>query len=132
MKRFSLKLALFLLPILTALTVELFVLPMDFFTFRVWEAIVVRKFKNLFTGPFYPNINLTKVEEGDLTHHTKFSKKKKVKWITDRYGYRKINTNGPFRIVIAGDSNIAGSGLSQEETLSEVLENQLKVKVYPL
>ena len=72
------------------------------------------------------------MEEGDLTHHTKFSKKKKVKWITDRYGYRKINTNGPFRIVIAGDSNIAGCGLSQEETLSEVLENQLKVKVYPL
>jgi len=132
MKRFIFKLVIFILPFLVVLTVELFILPIDYFTFRVWEALSVRKFKKLLTGPFYPNLELTKVEEGDLAHHTKYSKKKVVKWITDQYGYRKINGEGPFRIVIVGDSNIAGSGLTQKEILSEVLESQLKVRVYPM
>lgn len=132
MKKFIFKLALFLLPFLIALTIELFVLPIDCFTFRAWEALVVRKFKNLLTGPFYPDMELTKVEEGDLAHHTKFSRKKIVTWVTDRYGYRKVKGEGPWPIVIVGDSNIAGSGLTQDEILSEVLESQLKVKVYPL
>lgn len=132
MRRFIFKLALFLLPFLIVLTMELFILPIDYFTFRAWEGLVVRNFKNLFNGPFYPNMKLTKIEEGDLAHHTKYSKKRIVKWITDQYGYRKIKTNGPFQIVIVGDSNIAGSGLTQEEMLSEILESELKVKVYPL
>jgi hypothetical protein len=34
-------------------------------------------------------------------------------------------------MVIIGESNIAGSSLTQEEILSEVLEDQLKVSVYP-
>jgi hypothetical protein len=34
--------------------------------------------------------------------------------------------------MIVGDSNIAGSGLSQQEILSEVLEKKLGVSVYPL
>lgn len=132
MRRFILKLALFLLPFYMALAIELLILPIDYFTFRTWEALVVKKFKRFLKGPFYPNMELTKIEEGDLAHHTKFAKKKIVKWVTDRYGYRKKDSNEFLHIVIVGDSNIAGSGLTQDEMLSEILEKELKLKVYPL
>jgi lysophospholipase L1-like esterase len=69
---------------------------------------------------------------GDLSHHTPFGIPKKVKWMTDRYGFRKRDSEGTKpKVVIIGDSNIAGMGLTQEEMLSEVLEYQLKVPVYP-
>ena len=132
MKKFLAKSILFLFPFVLAVSIELFILPIDFFTFRVWEAIWVLKYRNLFPGHFYPNEEITKIEEGDLAPHTRFAIKKKVRWVTDRYGYRKQNTDlQKHKIVIVGESNIAGSGLSQEEILSEVLEGQLRVSVYP-
>ena len=133
MRKFLAKSTLFLLPFVLAIGIELFILPIDFFTFRVWEALVIRKYRNSLPGQFYPNMEVTKIEEGDMAHHTKFAYKRKVKWITDRYGYRKQNTNrSKHQVVIIGDSNIAGSGLTQEDILSEVLEKKLKVGVYPL
>ena len=112
--------------------VELFALPMNFFTFRVWEAIEVVKFHSSLLGPFYPNMHVSMVEEGDLGHHTKFAVKKKVEWQTDRYGYRKRNQDiNKYNIVIVGGSNIAGSSLTQEDMLSEVLERELKTSTYP-
>ena len=133
MKKFVLKSTLFLIPFLAAIGIELFVLPIDSFTFRVWEALVIRKYRNILPGEFYPNMEVTKIEEGDMAHHTKFTYKRKVKWVTDRYGYRKQNTNrNKHEVVIIGDSNIAGSGLTQEDILSEVLEKRLKVSVYPI
>jgi hypothetical protein len=132
MRKVLFKAALFLLPFLLAICFELFVLPIDFFTFRVWEAISVRKYEKILPGPFYPNMEITKIEEGDLAAHTRFAIKKKVRWMTDRYGFRKQNTNlQKHQIVIIGESNIAGVLLTQEEILSEVLEDQLKVSVYP-
>jgi lysophospholipase L1-like esterase len=131
MKKLALKLFLFFLPFVLAVGVELFFLPMDFFTFRAWEALVVKRFKHNLPGPFYPSMRLTKVEEGDLTHHTKFSVEKRVTWITDRYGYR--NSPGTFArptVVIIGDSNIVGSGLTQKSMLTEVLADRLNVGVY--
>jgi len=133
MRKFLAKSTLFLLPFVLAIGIELFVLPIDFFTFRVWEALVIRKFRNILPGEFYPNMEITKIEEGDLAHHTKFTYKRKVKWFTDRYGYRKQNTNrNKHQVVIIGDSNIAGSGLTQEDILSEVLEKKIKASVYPV
>jgi hypothetical protein len=68
-----------------------------------------------------------------MAHHTPFTHKRNAKWITDRYGYRKQNTNrNKHEVVIIGDSNIAGSGLTQEDILSEVLEGKLGVSVYPI
>jgi len=133
MRKFVLRSLLFLSPFMLALGVELFLLPIDFFTFRVWEAVIVKKYLTLLPGPFYPNMEIKKMEEGDLAAHTRFAVKKKVRWVTDRYGYRKGNTDDPqCQIVIVGDSSIAGSGLSQESIFSEILEDQLKVNVYPL
>ncbi len=132
MKKFALKLVLFFLPFLTLIGIELFILPIDTFTFRVWEALVVMKHRKMFSGLLYPNMEVVKIEEGDLAPHTRFAVKKKVKWITDRYGYRKRNSDlERYKVVIIGESNIAGSGLTQEEILSEVLENQLRSGVYP-
>jgi hypothetical protein len=133
MKKLAFKSVLFLIPFLTAIGIELFVLPIDFFTFRVWEALVIRKFRNILPGKFYSNMEIIKIEEGDLVHHTKFTYKRKVKWYTDQYGYRKQNTHRrKNEVVIIGDSNIAGSGLTQEDILSEVLEKKLRVSVYPI
>jgi hypothetical protein len=132
MKKFILRSFLFLSPFLAILGIELFILPIDFFTFRAWEAIWVVKYRNFFPGFFYPNMEITKIEEGDLAAHTRFSIKKNVRWITDRYGYRKRNTDlEKHEIVIIGESNIAGISLTQEEILSEVLEDRLNVSVYP-
>lgn len=133
MRNFVFKSILFVLPFILALMVELFVLPIDFFTFRVWEALSIRKFNYILSGEFYPNVELTKIEEGDLVHHTKYTYKRKVQWFTDRYGYRKRNTERKRNeIVIIGDSNIAGSGLTQDNIPSEVLERKLKRSVYPV
>jgi hypothetical protein len=124
---------LLLSPFLLALVVELFVLPVDFFCFRAVEALAVREFKGILLGEFYPNMNLIKEEEGDLGHHTKYAVKRKVLWITDSYGYRKKASGRlKYEVVIIGQSETFGSGLTQNETLSEVLENRLSLGVYPL
>jgi len=113
--------------------IELFVLPIDFFAFRVWEALIIKEFHSILPGHFYPRMEINKLETGgDLAHHTPFAIPKRVKWITDRYGYRKKDSERiKPQVVIVGDSNIAGQGLTQEEMLSEVLEDKLKVPVYP-
>jgi hypothetical protein len=132
MKSFLFKSILFLLPFILALLIELFILPIDFFTFRAWEALLVMKYRTFFTGHFYPNMEISRIEEGDLAAHTRFAVKKKVRWVTDRYGFRKRNTDlQKHPIVIIGESNIAGICLSQDEILSEVLEDRLKLSVYP-
>jgi alginate O-acetyltransferase complex protein AlgJ len=133
MKRFFLKSILFLSPFFIMIGIELFLLPIDFFTFRVWEALLIKEFRSILPGHFYPRMEITKLETGgDLAHHTPFAIPKKVKWMTDRYGYRKEDVKGiKPQVVIVGDSNIAGHGLTQKEMLSEVLEDRLKVPVYP-
>ncbi|HVP81182.1 MAG TPA: hypothetical protein VMV04_25105 [Thermodesulfobacteriota bacterium] len=133
MKRFFLRSLLFLSPFLIVIGVELFILPIDFFTFRVWEAVLIKEFDSILPGHFYPRMEIEKVETGgDLTHDPSDSVPKKVRWMTDRYGFRKNDSGGinPL-VVIVGDSNIAGSRLTQKEMLSEVLEERLKVPVYP-
>lgn len=120
--------------ILILYSIELFILPINFFSYRVFTSIIVNELKSVLPGHFYPNMKISMVEEGDLGHHTKLAIKKMVKWETDRYGYRK-HDNGrinKYKIVIIGDSNIVGSGLTQQDILSEVLEQRLGVGVYPL
>jgi lysophospholipase L1-like esterase len=133
MKRFLLKLLFFSFPFLVLIGIELFVLPIDFFSFRAWEAIMVKQFHSVLSGQFYPRIDITKIEVGgDLDPHSPFAVPKRAKWMTDRYGYRKKDIEGlKPQVVVIGDSNIIGAGMSQEEIFSEVLEDRLKVPVYP-
>lgn len=125
----------FLLALMVILTVdflELFVLSINTFTFRVWESLSVYHFTSLLPGPFYPKKTLSMEEEGDLAAHTKLAVKKKVLWETDRYGYRKRDGGGDqYDIVVIGDSIIAGSSLTQRDIYSEQLGRKLKRRVYP-
>lgn len=108
-----------------------FLLPLDAFTFRSYEALKVENIRFLLPGPFYPNRTLEKTEVGDLGHHSPYARRRHVIWKTDEYGYRK---EGPFvapEIVIIGHSNTFGSGLTQEQTLFEQLEMHLGGSVYP-
>lgn len=133
MKSYPIKYLLFFLPFVAVVCIELFFLPIHQFTFRVWESLAVKRSFSVLRGQFYPNIETRKLEDGDLAYYTPCAIKKDVFWLTDRYGYRKRDTGiKQHPIVIVGDSNIAGSSLSQEELLSEVLEARLGVSVYPL
>jgi hypothetical protein len=132
-KKFILRLMLFFSPFLVLMGIEIFILPIDFFTFRVWEALVVRRFELLLPGPFYPNMRISKEEEGDLAHHTPYAVRRKVTWVTDTHGYRNEDSGPrPYEIVIVGDSEVVGTGLTQDEILSEVLESKMGIGVYPL
>lgn len=135
MKKYALKYLIFLLPFLAAIAVELFVLPIDFFTFRAWEALVKQYSVGVLKGPFYPNRTLIKTEEGgDLKPSAACKvRKKEVLWQTDAYGYRKApSAIRHYPVIVVGDSNAAGGGLSQTEMLSEVLEKRLHQPVYSL
>lgn len=130
-KKLPLACILSIILIIMIYSLELFVLPINFFTFRAWEALKVQKIYPT-SGPFYPNIEIVMQEEGDLAHHTKLAIKKDVIWQTDIYGQRKKNNNiNKYDIVIVGESNIGGSTLTQKDTIAQVLERNLGLKVYP-
>jgi hypothetical protein len=132
MKKFVLRTLLFLSPFLAALLLELFVFPIDAFTFRAWEALSVHTLTRQFPGPFYPNHTLEKREEGDLGHGTRFAKARRVRWVTDAHGFRFDPSLGDnIDGVIIGDSFVVGSGLDQMETLSEALGRKRGGRFYP-
>lgn len=132
MKTYRGKYLCFLAPFIIAVVIEL-ALPLDCFTFKVWEALIVRHSYGILNGPFYPVERITKHEQGDLAHHTPHTILKNVTWDTDRYGYRTTDrSTGRYDVVLIGDSMIAGSGLTQEDTLAEMLERETGLSVYPL
>ena len=130
MKKFAVKSLLFALPFVTLALVELFVLPLDFFTFRVWESLKIDTLKEILPGYFYPRVDMVKTEQGDIAHHTIYAVEKKVEWHTDRFGYRNRDEDKTPEIVIIGDSNTVGAGLTQSNILSEVLSKRLGTWVY--
>jgi len=135
MNNYIKKYALFFLPFVIALFLEIFFLPVDFFTFRAWEALNVKESLGILNGPFFPDRVLTKTEtRGELKGHSACATEKKdVLWMTDKYGYRKANVPvKKFPVVVIGDSNIAGAGLTQDDMFSEVLERKLHTPVYPI
>ncbi|MER2997775.1 alginate O-acetyltransferase AlgX-related protein [Pontibacter populi] len=126
-KKLLVKLTLLVLPFALWPVIEATIVPINFFTFRIWETISVNKM-DVMAGPFYPNQHMVMVEEGELAPHTPFATKRKVEWFTDAYGYRNRDTKHD--VLLIGDSNITGAKLSQDETLAEVLERQLNQDVY--
>lgn len=126
------KLIILFLPFVTLICLELFVLPIHFFTFRGWEALRVRKLHNFLPGPFYPSMSLEMIGEGDLAYRTKEAKKKRLKWQTDRYGFRNLPTlkMDSLEAIIVGDSMTAGASMTQEDTLTHLLSYEKKVPTY--
>ena len=114
------------MPFLALQLIELFVLPIDFFTFRVWEAALATPYR--YPGAFYPELHVRKVREyGDYyrIEGEQFKKQSKaVEWFTDRNGMRnrpEVEQCEKYDIVVLGDSNIVGSFLDQKDMLTEVL-----------
>ncbi len=97
-------------------------------TFRVWESIITHNF-NL-DRPFYVDRTIHKIEEGDLGYRTKYAVKKDVIWHTDEWGYRNNTAFSNYDIVVTGDSNIAGSTLSQNQTFANSLMEISNFSVY--
>jgi hypothetical protein len=132
--RLGLRGALLLLPFLLLLLLELFVLPIDFFTFRVWEAALTTTYR--YPGMFYPNLHVKKDKEyGDRYRLGDPSQieAKPVEWFTDSYGYRnrpEIEKQARYDVVVLGDSNIVGGFLDQKNTLTEVMGARSGKTVY--
>lgn len=132
MVRFLLRSLIFAIPFAALALVELFVLPIDFSTFRAWEALRTDSMRAVLPGYFYPHMKVTKTEEGDLGHHSPNAVKKRVEWQTDGRGYRNSNEAEAAGVVIIGDSNTVGSGLTQRDTLPAALGRALGTPVYGL
>ena len=132
MKRFFQKGFLFVSPVLIWWNVELFVLPMDQFTFRVLEAVSIFKMNAYLPKGFYPNIELKKMVAGDL--QPTGPRVKYVEWYTDRYGSRTrpeiTDSTERFDMVVIGDSTIWGSHLDQKEMFAEVMMRKTGLTMY--
>lgn len=126
--------AILLSPFALLIILELFILPIDFFTFRVWESLLSSPYR--YPGVFYPNMHVIKNHEyGDRYRilDPQDNKFKKVEWWTDSYGYRnrpELAKLKKYDAVILGDSNIVGSSLDQKNTLSEVLSASGGINAY--
>lgn len=126
--------ALLLLPFGVLLALELFVLPLDTFTFRVWEAALATPYR--YPGPFYPNLSIKKPREyGDFYRRGEPARvqSKPVTWYTDNYGWRnrpEVEAKPKYDIVVLGDSNIVGTFLDQKDTIGEALQRRSGFAAY--
>jgi len=125
------KFALLAAPFAALVAIELFVLPVDFFTFRVWEALTIQYVRPA-DGIFYPKMHVVKNEHADKLGF-RDPNPRTVEWFTDEHGFRnRPRAIAPERydIVVVGDSNIVGSSHDQKDTIAEVLERKCRCPVY--
>lgn len=133
-KKFITETILFLSPFLLLIGVEIFILPIDFFTYRSWEALKVdSKIAQFFLpGPFYPNQDISKIEFGDLGFRTPYAEGKVVTWRTDDWGFRANSGSKEYDILLVGDSTLVGTGLDQDEMLASVIDKKSGHVAYPM
>jgi hypothetical protein len=132
MWKYLAKVGLLLAPFATLYLAELLVLPMNFFTYRCWEALIDSDGSVGLRGAFYPNQHLVMYERGDRLRFGD-PNPRKAEWFTDEYGFRNRPCAHPperYDYVLVGDSNIAGSGLDQSETLAEVVASKGNCSAY--
>ena len=127
MRRFILKTVLFSLPLLLLFAEVL--LPTNTFTYRPWEALIYNSKKGL-AFSFYPNQSLVMNSVGDLCDHTQNEIIKYENWNTDKLGYRNDTFIKKADVLFIGDSFIAGSGLSQDSTITSQLRKLINGQVY--
>lgn len=128
MKSFITKIFAFIFIGLVLICIEI-ILPYNIATFRVWESLNVRIYPILY-GCFYPNKVIEMKESSDLTHHTDYETKTKVVWKTDKLGYRNDSLNSNPDILIVGDSNIVGSSLTQDSTITNLIMQYSEKSAY--
>lgn len=115
------------LPLVVISLVEAWCFPVNYFNHRNWEALLIKS--NLpHYGPFFSNIEVKSIEEGDLAHHTQDAVKRENSWKTDALGFRNASIVKTPDILIIGDSFMNGTSLSQEEIFSNQLVKSTKGK----
>jgi hypothetical protein len=130
MRKFLLTLLLFLLPVVLLMVVETFVSPVTF-SFRPWEGLKYSTKVPTFCQ-FYPNETVEMAAVGDLAHHTNKAVVRRERWQTDKLGYRNDAFIEQADLLFIGDSFIAGTGLDQDDLLSNKLRTKFgnKLKIY--
>jgi hypothetical protein len=135
MGRYWLRLMLLGSPLVLWPVFELFVLPIDYFTFRPWEALITRSVSTEILGPFYPNQHLIKLSIGayDAAREVANPRRQYEEWFTDANGFRnRPRPDQPDRydVLLLGDSNIVGAFNTQDQILSEQLQRSCGCTVY--
>lgn len=120
------KLLLFLLLFFCWFLIEA-LLPITTFTHRHFEAVSFQTRVPAKTS-IYPNISSSMDAVGDLCHHTPYQVIKHEVWKTDKLGFRNDAFVEEPDILLLGDSFMQGSGLSQDETLTNKMQKKMKDK----
>ncbi|MBV9576451.1 MAG: hypothetical protein JO149_07480 [Gammaproteobacteria bacterium] len=124
--------SLLIIPFLFLQVVSVFIIPPDWFTFRIWESALSGPYR--YPGPFFPNSHIKKEKEyGAGCRYDGTCNYKKTEWFTDSYGWRnrpEIEKRSRYDIVVIGDSNIVGSFLDQKNTLTETLSQRGNLTAY--
>ncbi len=108
------------------------ILPPSFYAYRAWEFMTATDGQG---GPFKPSSIFQGTIYGDLAHMLhirKFRRYRHQTFTTDSTGFRnqEPSPGTTFPIVLVGDSNMAGSSLSDKETFGQVLGETLNIPVY--
>ena len=108
-------------------------LPAEPFTYRTWEALTYQRLGRFSYGTFYRNQSTRRSEYGDLAHHSSFElRKEEIVWRTDRLGNRNDEFVQAPDIVLVGDSDLTGSGVSQENTLVNLINQDGRYHAYSI
>ena len=109
-------------------------LPTELFTFRNWEALTYQRRLGFFSyGAFYRDQSTRRSEYGDLAHHSSLAlRKEEIIWRTDRLGNRNDEFVQTPDIVLVGDSDLTGSGVSQENTLVNLINQDGRYRAYSI
>ena len=128
LKKASLLFCLTLLPLI----VGKLVIPLDWYSFRCWETLLDPHTCSVSKSFFYANASCNRTEVGDLGAHSRYAVKKVVNWHTDAQGFRNKNDtpNKRYPLVIVGDSDIVGTSLSEDQTLTAVIEKLTGASTY--
>ena len=130
MRKMIVILSLFLMPVLVICVYNAVVLSPIRFTHRVWDGLLITNNKYV---AFYPNYYVEMDEIGDLGFRTSKAIKKHVVWEIDGFGFRNDSVISNPDILIIGDSFVAGGGLSQEHTITNVLSKLMpSTKIYSM
>ena len=130
-KLFLTTVALIWLVVLVGDTLSMFIFERRDMTFRAWETVISGKQ----FPPFLPNYIFENRIYGDLANFAKISELRRFRsqrFCTDARGFRNPAFENGTRLplVAIGDSDMAGSSLSDNETYTSQLGQMLGVPVY--
>jgi hypothetical protein len=132
MKKFLLMLLAFFAPVILLMVTEVLIPPITF-SFRPWEGMQFATKVPTYCQ-FYPNQTVEMDAVGDLCHHTDKAVHRNERWITDKLGYRNDAFVEQADVLFIGDSFMSGTGLSQEDLLSNKLSSKMgkDFKIYSM